>query len=254
MSNFGDPEVVSGARGTVVDRSAPENRRTGVVDLKMARAAAVLNRAGGLPVYMSNTSRLNILIAAGREFTDSNGRRRDLPSIRARFNYGLYIPSSSLRKGSKEWQEEIDLIVGALETHPKMGLGRMFWRADAALAAEKERRYSEAVSLLKEDKELKARFLAEVSAEELDQAVVETQGKRKQQIEAARGKEEIKSIPGVVRGSSEREAIMERAAKTRDALARKMRKDAESESEEEIVSEAPPRPKKKKKHRSLDLG
>jgi hypothetical protein len=240
---FGDPEIVSGARGSVVDRSAGENRKTGTLDLKMARAAAVLHRAGGLPVYMSNTSRLNILIAAGREFVDGNGRRRDLPSIRARFNYGLYIPSSGLRKGSPEWKEEIDLIVQALETHPKMGLGRLFWRADAALAADKERRYSEAVSLLKEDADLKERFLAEVTAEEMDAAVVHTQNKRKEAIEAARGTEKFKPV-----APASREDIMERAAASRDKLAKKMRKQADEE--EEIIAPAPEAtPKKKKKHR-----
>lgn len=242
MSMFGDPEIVSGTRGAVVDKAAPENRRTGALDLKMARAAAYLAKSGGLPVYMSNTSRLRLLIAAGRDFTDANGRRRDLPSISAKFNYGLYIPSSSFRKGSKEWEDEVKLIVDALETHPKMRYpGGLFWRADVALAAKKEEKYKEAKALFEEDADLKARFLAEISSEEMDAAVVRTQAKRKDAIEAARGKEEFKP-----RTQEERTAIMERAAKTRDDLARKMRADAEA-APDEIIGDAPPRLKKKKK-------
>lgn len=252
MSMFGDPEVVTGARGSVVDTSAPENRKTGTLDLKMARAAAILNRSGGIPVYMSNTSRLQVLIAAGREFVDANGRRRDLPSIRARFNYGLYIPSSSFRKDSKEWREEINLIIDAMESHPKMRLGGLFWRADVALAADKERRYKDAVTLINEDADLKARFLSEVSAEEMDAAVVRTQAKRKDLIEAAKGTEKFKPVaPGATR-----EEIMDRAAASRDKIAKKMRKAAEEdEADEEIIEEAPAPPllKKKKKHKSLGL-
>jgi hypothetical protein len=240
---FGDPEMSGGTRGTVVDKSASENRKTGALDLKMARAAAAIQRNAGVPVYMSNTSRLRILVAAGREFTDANGRRRDLPSISAKFNYGLYTPTSSFRRGSKEFEDEIKLIVDALETHPKMRYpGGLFWRADVALAAKREEKYKEAVALINDDADLKARFLAEISSEEMDAAVVRTQAKRKDQIEAARGKEEFKP-----RDPATRAAIMEKAAKTRDDLARKIRKEAEDGPDEEVVEDAPaPRLKKKK--------
>lgn len=250
---FRDPEMVSGTRGAVVDKTAADHRRSGQVDLKMARAAAYIAKSGGLPVYMSNTSRLQVLIAAGREFVDANGRRRDLPSIRAKFNFGIYIPQSSLRRGSKEYEEEIRIIVDALETHPKMRYpGGLFWRADVALAAKREERYKEAKALLEEDADLKARFLAEISSEEMDAAVVKTQAKRKDAIEAARGKEEFKP-----RDPAAREKIMEEAAATRDRLARKMRRQAEDEGvnggDEEIITDAPVVPRKKKKRKALTL-
>ncbi len=267
---YGDPEMVSGTRSTRAEEAAASRLTKKPVDIKSVRrhAAILLAKKRGLPVYESNYSRLVVQVAAPRDFADANGRQRNLPGIRAKFNFGLYTPISSLRPGTVEHKEEIDLIIAALDSHPKMGINKLFWHAEDMENLEKETRYQEAVKLLAEDEELKSRFLAQISADELDASVLHTQKKRANAILAARGVENFK--PAVKKTGEEeldeliqeekgesaaamaRREIMERAERSRDALAQKARRSADDDLSD-VLTPSPKRKKKKgKKHRRIE--
>lgn len=262
---YGDPEMISGRRDDVVAKDAPITRAQAIASLKkgpdlktIRRMAAIkLATAAGLPVYESNYSRLQVQVASPRDLPDANGRVRSLPGIKARFNFGLYTPMSHLRKGTKDHKAEVDLIIEAMESHPKFGLGKLFWKAVDAQNVEKEAAYAEAVKLLSDDEELRSRFLAQVTSGELDASVLKTQRKRKDAIENARGGDAVRprnaptSMADLSEEKDKRALIMEKAERTRDNLARAAR--SEADGEEPTGDDDAPVLRKKKKKRHLTL-